>query len=962
MKCSSHASCRGKARTRDGGRRFEVLVALICLLIVQPLPAAENAAERAQELTAQVVLLFKEGKYAEAKRFAEELVSIREGHASSTGKSTGLHILGRIHEELGDYKRAEELYCRAVQINEELGRADERDSIEIELKLGSLYRSMVEFGKAEGTMLRALRRCENALGEDDALTALACNNLGGLYEVLNDYPRAEAFYKRSLAIREKVYGPDNPYTVWVLDNLASVAFGMRNIPEATSLSQRVLAAYGSAADIDPLICERSLIRLARVYIEAAQPNLFAPLETVASDGKIKNDRQAKALLLLERVVELNEEFRDSEHSETARSLHELAMLYLSLGQFSKGAELEQRALKITEKALGADHPQTAMVANNLAVFYLAMEKPADAVRLARISTEIFLKELGKILSFTSEQQRLAYVSGLSLWTQFGTVGSAQDLARLVVRLKGVVLDSLIEDRLVNETSMDMAQRDILLKLKQAKQQLLEIALMAREKVSEEVLARRRSLEAAAEEMEKTLAAQIAGVGQARRALTATPAQIQAVLPRDTVIIEYLAYDHYVGMFTLEWRYGAVIIPSAGEPKWVPLSTLALIDRKVALYQRAVRGEADQSSLPTVLRSLHRHVWEPVERALPEGTKTVIISPDGELNFVSFATLLDSTERFVADKYLVRYVASARDLLRPVAVSAEQRMVIYADPDFTGTPTSQEEKVPRASASQPPLFAKRAFAGIDLTRLPGTAKESRALGVEAAKAGWTVEILRQKAASENHLRQLVPPRILHLATHGFFLPLEREAPASSSASFRGVGGIRPNESAAAIPAAGRIAANPNLINPMYRSGLALAGAQHTLDLWAKEKVLPTESDGILTAAEVGGLNLKGSWLVTLSACDTGRGEARSGEGVMGLRRSFLQAGAQNLVLCLWSVADEETARFMVDFYKAANQRSSAADALAKVKREWLSRLRKDRGLAAAVRLAGPFILNSQGPLK
>ena len=147
--------------------------------------------------------------------------------------------------------------------------------------------------------------------------------------------------------------------------------------------------------------------------------------------------------------------------------------------------------------------------------------------------------------------------------------------------------------------------------------------------------------------------------------------------------------------------------------------------------------------------------------------------------------------------------------------------------------------------------------------------------------------------------------------------------------------------------------------MHRSGLALAGAQTTIEAWKREEVPPVENDGILTAEDVSTLDLEGTWLVTLSACDTGAGEARAGEGVMGLRRGFIQAGAQNLLMTLWPMSDEVTVQIMSDFYEAAHNSGNAPEALAKVQRDWLVKLRKEQGLASAVNLAGPFIMSSQG---
>ena len=148
--------------------------------------------------------------------------------------------------------------------------------------------------------------------------------------------------------------------------------------------------------------------------------------------------------------------------------------------------------------------------------------------------------------------------------------------------------------------------------------------------------------------------------------------------------------------------------------------------------------------------------------------------------------------------------------------------------------------------------------------------------------------------------------------------------------------------------------------MYRSGLALAGAQSTIELRAEGQSPAAGNDGLLTAAEVGVLDLQGTNLVTLSACDTGSGESRAGEGVLGLRRGFVQAGAQSLVLTLWPVADQETSSLMQEFYRQAKDRPAPL-ALAEVQRKWLLRLRKERSLEDAVRLAGPFVLSFQGQI-
>jgi CHAT domain-containing protein len=144
-----------------------------------------------------------------------------------------------------------------------------------------------------------------------------------------------------------------------------------------------------------------------------------------------------------------------------------------------------------------------------------------------------------------------------------------------------------------------------------------------------------------------------------------------------------------------------------------------------------------------------------------------------------------------------------------------------------------------------------------------------------------------------------------------------------------------------------------------SGSASDPAKDLGNAWKRDEVPPVENDGILTAEDVSTLDLQGTWLVTLSACDTGSGEARAGEGVMGLRRGFIQAGVQNILMTLWPISDEVTVRIMSDFYDAAHLSGNPPEALAEVQLNWLLKLRTEQGLAQAVNLAGPFIMSSQG---
>jgi CHAT domain-containing protein/Tfp pilus assembly protein PilF len=786
--------------------------------------------------------------------------------------------------------------------------------------LATLYESLGDYAKAEPLLQRALKIREKALGPDHSYTAGSLKDLALLYVSMGDYAKAEPLFQRALKIREKALRPDHPDTAEGLAGLGGLYYSLGDYAKAEPLLQRALKIRQKALGADHPDTVASFNNLAQLY---SSLGIYA-----------------KAEPLFQRALKIGGKAFGSDHPATATTLTNLAGLYLCMGDYVKAEPLFQRALKIGVKALGADHPDTASTLRHLALLKVDLGEAKNAISLATRAQQAGEKYLSNILSFTSEQQRLRFQETTRPYTLLATLGSAAELAQTILRQKGVVLDSLLEDRLIAEAATDPRQREIITQLRGAKQRLMQLVLEVPKDLSEAAQKQRATekerLSADVERLEAGLARNVTGLGRARRALSVTVDQIQSVLPKQAVLIELLRYSHYLGKGKFETRYGAVMISPSGDPNWVPLGTAAEIEKDVKLYQKSVRGETNEPTLKYVLKALEERVWAPIEKTLPEDSPTVIVSPDGELSFVSFATLLTPDDQFLGEKYFIRYVASGRDLLRETKPSDNPMTVVFANPDF------DSQSITQATASSSPVVLRslemRALQSIRLDTLPGTAEEGAALEKWGGKA---VKVFLGTNATEAELSQVSSPRILHLATHGFFLP-EIELGKQTTLL------QQPSESL-----------KTRLENPMHRSGLALAGAQRTFNAWSRGEVPPIENDGIVTAEEVGGLKLNGTWLVVLSACDTGSGEARVGEGVMGLRRGFIQAGAQNLLMTLWPVSDKTTVQIMLDFYEAADRTRNAPEALAKVQRDWLVKLRKEFSLGAAVRLAGPFIMSSQG---
>jgi tetratricopeptide (TPR) repeat protein len=910
------------------------------------------------------------GEYAKAEPLLQRALKINEkAHGPDhLFTATSLNNLANLYSSMGEYAKAEPLLQRALKINEKALGPEHPSTATGLNNLGELYSSMGDYAKAEPLLQRALKINEKALGPEHPSTALSLNNLANLYEKLGDYAKAEPLFQRALKIREKALGPEHPITALSLNDLAALYQYMGDYAKAEPLLQRALKIKEKALGPEHPITATSLNNLANLYEKLGDYAKVEPLlqralkinekalgpENPTTGLSVNNlamlyqymGDYAKAEPLYQRALKIREKALGPEHPDTGQSLNNLGELYSSMGDYAKAEPLLQRALKINEKALEPEHPDTGQSLNNLAFLYAGMGNSQEALRLAARARRIEEKNLSDILSFTSEEQRLAFQKTTHPYILPATLGNAPELAEIVLRQKGVVLDSLLEDRLVAEASGDPKQREIIEQLRSAKQRLTQLQLEIPKDLSEQAqkqrAAEKEKLSSEVEQLEGGLARQVAGLGKARRALSVTVAQVQSALPKQAALIELLRYSHYLGKGKGELRYGAIVIGASGDPSWVPLGNAAEIEKNIALYQKSVRGKTDEATLSSVLKALNNQVWAPIEKALPAGTTTVIVSPDAELNFVSFATLLTADDRFAGEKYSIRYVASGRDLLRETEPTAGPKTTIrvFANPDFGGIAAGPRLEQTNAVALR--SVEMRDLEGISLPSLPGTEKESAELEARAKKSGWQPQIYLGPNATKAELRKVNSPRILHLATHGFFLPEIGLGPPPSGLSGSG----------ADIP-------KGKLMNPMHRSGLALAGAQRTLQAWAKSEVPPTDNDGIVTAEEVGGLKLYSTWLVVLSACDTGGGEARAGEGVMGLRRGFVQAGAENLLMTLWPISDQTTVQIMLDFYDAAFKSGNAPQALADVQRDWLVKLRKERGLLPAVQLAGPFIMSSQG---
>jgi tetratricopeptide (TPR) repeat protein len=927
--------------------------------------------DTASSLNKLAVLYQEVHDYAKAEPLYQEALRIRRKvlGAEHPGTASSLNNLALLYQDMHEYAKAEPLYQETVRICQKVLGPEHPETATSLNNLATLYWRMGEYTKAEPLYQEALRIRQKVLGSEHPDTASTLNSLAVLYQDMGEYAKAAPLYQEALQIWQKILGPEHPNAATSLNNLASLYQAMGQFAKAEPLFQEALRirqkvlgpehldtaeslnnlallyqAMGEYAKAEPLFQEA--LQMLQKILGPEHPDTASSLNNLASLYQAMGE-YAKAEPLFQEALRIRQKILGPEHPDTAISLNNLGALYWIMGEYAKAEPLYQGALRIRQKVLAPGHPDTALSLDNLALLEFDLGRIDEATALARQASAAELTILSKIFSFTSEEQRLAYLDIFHPYSLFPFLkGTETDLAAAVLRYKGVVLDSIVEDRLLAEASQGNEDRKLVEQLNLDKSQLGQLLLEPAQKLSAGTNQRIEALEGEVEKIESVLARHVAGLGQARHALSVSLEQVQPTIPNDGALIEYLRYSDYLGKGEWEQRYGAMVLFSKGAPLWIPLGKANKIEHLVRRYGTLVRGSPQEEELSENLQALYEALWAPIGQALPSQTKRIIISPDGELNFISFATLLTKDKQFLAQRYSVGYVASGRDLLRELKPSTAKEVVLFANPDFDLASTVMLAKADNGpGAKSIRASEKREIEDWSFESLAGTQKESDELIKKFAGWGWMPTDFTAKEATKEALLKIHSPYILHLATHGFFAKEDPMATQTAPESL-----LNDRQS---------VTKSKFFKNPMHRSGLALAGAQTTIEAWKHEEVPPVDNDGILTAEDVSTLDLQGTWLVTLSACDTGSGEARAGEGVMGLRRGFIQAGAQNLLMTLWPISDEVTVQIMSDFYEAAHTSGNAPEALAEVQRKWLLKLRADKGLAQAVNLAGPFIMSSQG---
>lgn len=880
-------------------------------------------------------MLWRMGDYDEARRHLEQAVAVfQEQKGGRAATARALNFLGGVLQSLGDFPGARNCHEQALTIRRTSEEKNERDVAESLHNLGCVLMDLGDYAAARPHLEESLPTFQDPEQTDPRETVAALNNLGLLYSRLGDYAQARRTYEQALEIAKKTYPKNHPELASHLNNLAVLLCTIHDYRAARPYLEEALA-------------------IRKTMLGEKNPETALSLHNLAAllDGL---GDFAAARRYYEQALAIRKQMLGETHPDTARSLNDLGVLLSQrMGEHAVAQSRQEQALAIYQ-ALGMEsNAEAELTLSSLAVtlaaqdeWGLAAERFDEARRLAR-------RQTARLLPTLSEPEQLQYLQlsffrfeqALSLgWQRRSELQARERSAEWLLNGKALAHEALAHrSRLAKPESAA-----VLAQLRRTRSDLARLSVQAPS--ANEAPAHRRKLDALRAQEDRLIrkvGAITLGAGDADPWMTLP--EVREALDRDAVLINiarFGMFDFPSGAKPYRWgaaRYVAWIIrPTAkGDIAVVDLGEAEALDGAVREVRQAIQSapslipaqgeEAAEQSLRRSLEKLAALTLIPLAPHLGDAPR-LVLSPDGQLWLAPWAALPLGDGRYAIEQYEISYLISGRELAAPQRSPVDrQPPLVIADPDFDASHTDVTKSNEPTSARTTPQDAFRSTRTDEglprFARLPGTALEAEAIQPSLKQyAGAAPQVYLGAEAQERAFKAVIRPQVLGLATHGFFFGPQQVARQEAHITSKG-----------ALPATMSVAGEP-LVNPLLRCGLVLAGVNR------RDQAPPGAEDGVLTGLEIVGADLHGTDLVVLSACETGVGEVRNGEGVAGLRQAFQLAGAEAVVASLWSVPDLETARLMKSFFEhlAAGKNKAAALRAAQLER---ITSRRDRSQAA-----------------
>lgn len=832
-------------------------------------------------------------KFNEAEKLLQG--TIRQQPKNSMNRSRLLNKLGDLYTITSRFSKADKTLEDALAIVENIDGEGSDDYINTVINLGILYTEQGKYPEAEEAFDYVLSKIE----EGHPSYPDIANNQALVYHSLGQLDRAENFFNKIKSIDSLSVGDTHPDFAITLSNLALVYSDKKEFKQAEKLLLRALDIQKKNGDAKTVSYARKLNNLARVYRMAGQPE--------------------KAIQLHEQALALFKKLLGENTTEYATTSFNLGMAYWKSGKGSTGIKYLKKSAAIRATRLGKKHPQYAESLQKIGEYQWEQKQFKEARQTFREVFESYYAQIeGSFPVLTEEEKSKFYFTNIKpsfeKFNAFALSALSADAAVLGdvynhhINTKGAIMYASEKVREAIQSSKDTV---LIRNFELWQSQKEQIARFFSQSQSAEKI---DSLQELANALEKDLARRSSVFSNEFIRKRSDWSQIEKVLNANEAAVEVIRFTDYSpvngGTATDEIIYAFLVITkNAKTPHIILMKDGKNLENKfLSFYRNNIRFMMEDN------RSFGNYLEPLIEYLKKNGVSKFYFSPDGVYNQISINTILNPpTNKFLLDEFDIRIVTNTSELLSPpTSESQNHSTLLIGYPKFnlhveTSETPATTRQLTRGSINRGLrgglLRYMRGDEGIAV--LPGTEREIR----EIARITDNAEVFIEAQASEELIKQILSPNVVHIATHGYFLEDQQTE-------------IANDESLNYVP------------NPLLRSGIILAGAENFLNTGIP--VSAGGDDGILTAYEAMNLKLDETDLVVLSACETGLGVVKNGEGVYGLRRAFRIAGAKRLVMSLWSVDDEATQELMSTFYAERKTTSDDHTAFRQAQRKLMER--------------------------
>ncbi|MBR4215622.1 MAG: tetratricopeptide repeat protein [Bacteroidales bacterium] len=795
---------------------------------------------------------FQMDNYSEAIRLGTMAMEIRKkvwGEESSNYAESLLN-LASYYSQTGNYIEAIKLGTMAMEINKKVFGEDDPNYATPLCDLSYYYKSISNYAEAIRLGTIAMEIYKKTLGEEHPHYATSLSNLSEYYSIIGNYAEAIRLGTMALEIRWKELGEKHHLYASSLNDLSRYNYSIGNFAEAIRLGTMAMQIQKKIFGEEHSSYALTLSNLALYNFYIGNYN-----ETIR---------------LGSRAMQIQKKILGEEHPDYAQTLSLFAPLLSSIGDNTEAINLATKTMEINKKVFGEEHPKYAISLIHLAYYNLVSGNYDVATDYYKQSYHCLNSFILKTFASMTTKERsdfwnmysVLYNNELPLVAYLKPNETLKSLAINGQLLsKGLLLNAELEIQSIIEKQGNEEIKEKYNKLKEDRNKLDNLYKQAPEK--REINA--DSLKKVIDNEERMLVESSKELGDFTKRLSINWTDVQNNLKDNDVAIEFANFND-----TSKTNIYIALILKKGmtTPELVKLF-------EINDFNKIKQDDYYKTS------DLYNLIWKPLENHL-QGIQNVYFSPTGKFHNIGIEYLPDENGEIFAKKYNAYRLSSTRELALKHVANLNKKASVYGGIVYNYTQDDWQNVSEDAER-----------AGI--TFLKGAKKESEEITQILSDSSFTVTYGTDKAATEESFKKLSGSdiKILHIATHGFYEPENKE---NSFADMLSIGDKNSQEDLS-----------------LSRSGLFFAGANTALDPEQRKYIPEGVDDGILTAKEISRMDFKGLDLVVLSACQTGLGEVTS-EGVFGLQRGFKKAGAQTIVMSLWNVSDKPTKELMTEFYR------------------------------------------------